>query len=78
MDNKTLVLDLVEWVAQQSREYDDVMNAWRTSCPRLTVWEDTVDAGFVRVESRTEERLVRVTDAGRRFLHDNGRLAPTR
>ena len=35
-----LVLDLVEWVAKEPRTYAEVMDAWRTSCPRLTVWED--------------------------------------
>ena len=43
-----LILDLVEWVAKQPRAYADVMDAWRTSCPRLTVWEDAVERGYVR------------------------------
>mgnify|MGYP002382501856 CR=1 FL=1 len=28
--------DLVEWIAKEPRPYADVMDAWRTSCPRLT------------------------------------------
>src|SRR5262249_61738654 len=47
-----LILDLVEWVAREPRAYADVMEAWRTSCPRLTVWEDAVDRGLVRREAR--------------------------
>jgi hypothetical protein len=46
-----LILDLVEWVAKEPRAYDEVMDAWRTSCPRLTVWEDAVDRGLVRREA---------------------------
>ena len=42
-----LVLDLVEWVAREPRLYSDVIEAWRTSCPRLTIWEDAVDRGYV-------------------------------
>jgi hypothetical protein len=32
-----LILDLVEWVAEQPRAYEEVLDAWRTSCPRLTI-----------------------------------------
>jgi hypothetical protein len=46
MDSLTesLVLDLLEWLAQLDRSYDEVMDAWRTSCPRLPVWEDAESA----------------------------------
>jgi hypothetical protein len=40
------VLDLVEWVAARPRPYAEVMEAWRTSCPRLTVWEDASTRGW--------------------------------
>jgi hypothetical protein len=69
IDNKPLVLDLVEWVAVRPRAYADVMDAWRTSCPRLTIWEDAVDHGFVvRVYRDGVGAMVDVTDAGRAFL----------
>jgi hypothetical protein len=45
-----LVLDFVEWVAARPRTYAEVMEAWRTSCPRLTIWEDSVDQGLVARE----------------------------
>jgi len=69
----TLVLDLVEWVGVKTRTYDDVMEAWRTSCPRLSVWEDAVDAGYVlrhRPVSgpHTGVYVVDITDTGRAFL----------
>ncbi len=51
---ETLVLDLVEWVAARPRAYDEVMEAWRTSCPRRTIWEDTVDRGLV-VREQTKD-----------------------
>ena len=38
-----LVLDLVEWIAREPRLYSEVIETWRTSCPRLTIWEDAVD-----------------------------------
>jgi hypothetical protein len=34
---EALILDLLEWIGPQSRPYTEVMDAWRTSCPRLSV-----------------------------------------
>jgi len=59
-----LILDLVEWVGRRARTYEETMDAWRTSCPRLTVWEDAVDRGLV---ARKDASVV-VTAAGKRFL----------
>jgi hypothetical protein len=59
-----LIFDLVEWVAKAPRTHSEVMNAWRTSCPRLTVWEDAVDRGLL---ARKDASVV-VTAAGRKFL----------
>ena len=44
---RPLMLDLVAFVADRPRPYAEVLDAWRTNCPRLTVWEDCVDAGLV-------------------------------
>jgi hypothetical protein len=35
-----LILDLLEWIGKVPRPYAEVMEAWRTSCPRLPVWEE--------------------------------------
>jgi hypothetical protein len=45
-----LTRQFLEWLSSRPRTYDDVMEAWRTSCPRHTVWEDSVSAGFVSIE----------------------------
>jgi hypothetical protein len=42
-----LVFDLLEWLAIKPRPYSEAMEVWRTSCPRLTIWEDAVDLGYV-------------------------------
>jgi hypothetical protein len=42
-----LILDLLEWLARAPRPYSEVMEAWRTSCPRLPVWEEANSRGFV-------------------------------
>ncbi len=74
-----LILDLIEWIAREPRTYAEVMDAWRTSCPRLTVWEDAVDLGFVTTETGTSRSImVVVTPQGREFLRAHGcRPAPT-
>jgi hypothetical protein len=70
-----LVLDLVEWVAREPRPYSEVIEAWRTSCPRLTIWEDAVDRGYVvRQPVAGEGVRVVITDAGEDFLRRHGRL----
>ena len=69
VENKALVLDFVEWVAQEPRPYADVMDAWRTSCPRLPIWEDAVDLGLVAaVRENGSGETITVTAAGRAFL----------
>ena len=43
----TLILDLLEWLGPQPRPYLEVLDAWRTSCPRLPVWEESRARGLV-------------------------------
>ena len=69
-----LVLDLVEWVATEPRRYGEVIEAWRTSCPRLTVWEDALDRGFLRRETGPQGVFVVATPRGREFLRDHHRM----
>jgi hypothetical protein len=64
VDNQPLILDLLEWIAEEPRQYADVMEAWRTSCPKLPIWEDTLDAALVCVRSQQ----VHITAEGLAFL----------
>lgn len=75
MENESLVADLLEWISRQPRPYGEVMEAWRSSCPRLTIWEDALDARLVRLErpSRSSEAVVRITEQGAHFLKTVGR-----
>lgn len=68
IENESLVLDLVEWVAKRPRPYAEVMSAWRTSCPRLPIWEDTVGHGLVAASRDGNRLIVHVTPAGESFL----------
>jgi D-3-phosphoglycerate dehydrogenase len=44
---ENLILDLLEWLAKRDRTYEETMDAWRTSCPKLPVWEDANDRGLI-------------------------------
>ena len=68
MDNKSLILDLIEWVATAPRPYPEVMDAWRTSCPRLSIWEDTTGFGFVACAIAEGRTVVIATAAGLALL----------
>ncbi len=64
-----LVLDLLEWVGPHGRPYPEVMDAWRTSCPRLPVWEEANERGYVRCDRPPGgDPVVRVTAAGAAHL----------
>jgi hypothetical protein len=78
-ENDTLVLDLVEWVAARPRPYAEVMEVWQTHCPRLTIWEDALDLGYVACGHRDDgASMVSVTPAGRELLRQASRLPQTR
>jgi len=64
-----LILDLLEWIGPGPRAYGEVIEAWRTSCPRLPVWEDANARGFITQEHRVGiGSFVSVTAAGRDHL----------
>ena len=65
---ETLILDLLEWIGPQAKSYREVMDAWRTSCPRLPVWEDANERGFLEYRPGDAETLVAVSALGARFL----------
>ena len=72
-----LILDFLEWIAARPRPYSEVMEVWRTSCPRLTVWEDAIDRGFIlRRYMADKEVIVDLSRLGRRFLEGSGRVQP--
>ncbi len=69
IENKALVLDLIEWVGERPRAYGEAMEAWRTSCPRFPIWEDATALGFIRLaHNGGSGAMVEVTPAGRAFL----------
>ena len=70
---ESLILDLLEWISNRpKRTYQEVMDAWRTSCPRLPVWEDANARGLVVTGFVDGHDLVRLTPAGVAYLARRG------
>ena len=69
-----LVLDLLEWVGREPRPYAEVMDAWRTSCPRLAVWEEAVARGLLVSQAVAGAGVVvAITPVGLGVLKEQGR-----
>lgn len=67
-----LILDLLEWIGPKPRAYAEVMEAWRTSCPRLPVWEEANARGFVeRRHVPGKAAMVSVSASGTAFLNQH-------
>jgi hypothetical protein len=72
-----LILDLLEWVGPTPRSYEEVMEAWRRSCPRLPVWEDANDRGYIaRHHVPGQGELIAVSSAGANHLRRHRSTLP--
>jgi hypothetical protein len=68
------MLQFLAWVADRPRTYPETMEAWRSTCPRLSVWEDAIIDGLVRIDNGSGRAVV-LTARGQRMLR-NGAAAP--
>jgi hypothetical protein len=62
---------LLAWLAEQPRSYVETLEVWKTSCPRLAVWEDALADDLVRVD----RGYVLLTAAGRELVTTLARQA---
>jgi hypothetical protein len=72
-----LTLQFLAWVAEAPRTYAQAMEAWRSTCPRLSIWEDAILDGLVTFTdgaTRDQSRVV-LTAKGRARLR-GGEPAP--
>jgi D-3-phosphoglycerate dehydrogenase len=67
---ESLILDLLEWICRGGKTYDEVMEAWRTSCSKLPVWEEANDLGLLAKEPTQHGCIVRITLLGFLFLRE--------
>ena len=74
-----LVLDLLEWIGPRSKPYAEVIDAWRTSCPRLPVWEEANARGYIVREHAAEAGTsISVSAEGVALLRQHHRAFRTR
>ena len=66
-----LMIEFLSWVSSRPRTYAETMEAWRSHCPRQTIWEDAQIEGLVQLEGagNTNERRVVLTEQGRALLN---------
>lgn len=68
-----LTLQFLDWVAAGRRSHADLMETWRSSCPRLSIWEDALLAGLVRYDPAT--RVLELTPEGSARLGGDAKRA---
>ena len=62
-----LILQLLEWIIERPRTYAEAIEVWRTSCPRLSIWEDASIAGLIECDMASD-KIVRVSKKGQELL----------
>jgi hypothetical protein len=65
-----LIFDLLEYVACKERRYSEVMEVWRTSCPRLPVWEEANERRLIARVRANGQTVVQITAAGAALLEE--------
>jgi hypothetical protein len=69
-----LTLQFLAFVADGERTYAETMEAWRSTCPRMPIWEDAVRDGLVQIQNGGAMKSSRIllTMRGRARLGRNG------
>ena len=69
-----LMLEFLTWVSSRHRTYEEAVEAWRTTCPRHTVWEDAFIDGLIEVKNGGTQNQceVALTPRGRAIVDRNG------
>ena len=78
--SKALTLQFLAWVAETPRTYADAMEAWRSTCPRQSIWEDAILDGLIAfhgARTRNQSRVA-LTAKGRALLCASEPSAPAR
>ena len=66
---RALTLQLLEWISDHPRSYREVLEVWRTGCPRMSIWEDACIAGLIDAEPGPSHIVV-LTDKGQAMLRE--------
>lgn len=67
-----LTAQMLQWIATGNHSYGEVLEVWKTSCPRLSVWEDACMDGLVECTAG-QKGIVYLTEKGRSFMTQHAR-----
>jgi len=62
------MIEFLGWISSRRRTYVEAMEAWKSTCPRHTVWEDALRDGLIQVEGTLQRSEVTLTSRGRAIL----------
>jgi len=68
---RALTLQLLQWLVDRPRPYSEVVETWRTSCPRLSIWEDACIDGLIDCD-QSAGRIVVPSAKGSALLQAQG------
>ena len=71
-----LMIEFLDWISRRPRTYAETMNAWQSTCPRHTIWEDAMIDGFIELDRKPTlvDPEVILTPLGKAMLNgSNGR-----
>ena len=70
-----LMLEFLSWVSSRRRTYAEAMNAWQTTCPRHTIWEDAIIDGLIQLNGAGtgHDPEVELTSRGKAYLNGSTR-----
>jgi hypothetical protein len=73
---ESVTFDFLAWIDARERTYAETIEAWRTSCPRLSVWQEAFAEQLVRVVrgSDSSAPTVVLTARGRSALNGSSPL----
>ena len=71
-NHSAITIQLLEWISERPRTYLETIDAWKSSCPRLTIWEDALADGLVCVRGRS----VLLTPAGVQLVPVGDNVSP--
>ena len=68
MSAEALQVQFLEWLSERPRSYNEAMDAWRSHCPRHTIWEDALADGLISLSADNGRAVVQLTAKGRAVL----------
>jgi hypothetical protein len=72
-----LMIEFLSWLSTRRRTYSEAMNAWQSTCPRHTIWEDAIIDGYIAInrQEMLQDPEVALTASGLALLNGrNGRI----